>query len=175
MSTNLSNAKGGEYATSRRGALTTYEVDFVQTQAAKGRSAQTIANMIGRSRDDIAHLIEVLPPAPIVALERPAQPVLPAAARDMVDLVARKHGVFYDEILGRSQRAVVANARLEAYARLRAMRTDNQSYRFSTPQIASWFGRDHSTILQGAASFQRQAETREAQDLARWRQLGKVA
>ena len=57
--------------------------------------------------------------------------------------VANHHGIDSDEILGRSRRRNVVNARFEVFYRLRV------ELAFTYPRIAQLMKKDHSTVLHG--------------------------
>lgn len=174
MSVNVANARGGEHATSRRGGMTPHDIAFLREQRAKGRSVQTIAQMLGRSQDTIASYIETDASA-MVAVERKGPPQAPPAAFAVIELVARRHGLFPDELIAHDLRIVARNARQEAYWRLVTMRNEDQSYRWTAGQIAGWFDRDESSVRQGAAAYLQRMADQEVADLARWRSLGDAA
>jgi len=78
----------------------------------------------------------------------------PIAVRpsEIIDLVAAKHGVSAKEIIGKSRRAPMVEARQEAMWLLREQRKADGNYRFSSPRIGQILGgRDHTTILWGIA------------------------
>ena len=57
VATNRANStNAGAFATSRRGGLTPQEVQMARDMRAKGRGWQTIANVMGRCRDDLQGL-----------------------------------------------------------------------------------------------------------------------
>jgi len=57
--------------------------------------------------------------------------------------VAEEYGLTPRDLLGRSRRAPVARARMEAYARIR------RDLGYSLKQIGNIFGRDHTTVIYG--------------------------
>jgi chromosomal replication initiator protein len=71
---------------------------------------------------------------------------------DVVRLVAARHRVPVEALLGRSRTAPVVTARQEAYWECR------QHPHLSLPAIGRFFGRDHSTVLLGI----RRHEARQA-------------
>lgn len=57
VATNRANStNSGAFATSRRGGLTPQEVQMARDMRAKGRGWQTIANVMGRCREDLQGL-----------------------------------------------------------------------------------------------------------------------
>lgn len=65
-----------------------------------------------------------------------------------IGLIALKHGLQREDLLGRSRKAQISRARQEAFYALR--------YRgWSFPRIGKLFGRDHSTIIDGFERHQR--------------------
>lgn len=57
VATNRANSTNtGAFATSRRGGLTPQEVQMARAMRAKGRGWQTIANVMGRCREDLQGL-----------------------------------------------------------------------------------------------------------------------
>lgn len=176
MSVNVANAKGGEHATSRRGGMTPYEIDFVRAQRAKGRSIQTVAKMLGRSQETIAAYVEATEETAVCSVLAPrAIPRPPETAMGIIHVVARRHGFLADDVLAPSARTVIIAARHECFHRLKALRKDDGGYRFTAAQIGSWFDCNHSTVIGGAASHEKKEAKREAADLARWRALGTAA
>lgn len=68
-------------------------------------------------------------------------------ARDIIDVVVKKHGVSRDELAGSSRRAPVTAARREASWRIRHEVLVN-GRQISLPEIARHLGgRDHTTVL----------------------------
>lgn len=67
----------------------------------------------------------------------------PGSPMEVIDRVARKHGVSKSEILGRERTARISAVRHEAYAAVR------DSTGMSYPAIGRIFRRDHTTILHG--------------------------
>jgi hypothetical protein len=176
MSVNIANARGGEFATSRKGGLDAYEVAFIQQKLDACVPWSAIAKMLGRPIDDIRTRASLAPSAPIVESTSHAgaelgsvQPtwrprcrvprlrMMPAAVREVVEAVAIHHGVTPQSMVGPSHKRVYAFARHEAWHLLYA------TGRYSLPQIGSWFGgRDHTTVLNGIRGYVRRAAMLDA-------------
>ena len=62
--------------------------------------------------------------------------------RDDIKQIAHRHGTTYDEIMAGKRHVHVTRARIEAIRHTRATFP-----RWSSVQIAAFFGRDHSTVL----------------------------
>lgn len=62
--------------------------------------------------------------------------------REIIISVAAKHGLTYNDIVGRSRRFDIAAARKEAMKMANSLRPD-----LSMPQLGIQFKRDHTTIL----------------------------
>lgn len=71
--------------------------------------------------------------------------------REIVRQVALTHGLPPEDLMARDRRAVIADARLEAYHHIQA------TNRFSYPQIGRFFGRDHTTIVTGVSRHRSRA------------------
>ena len=76
---------------------------------------------------------------------------MPVWAREIVLSVSRAHKVSPLSIMTRCRKRNVVQARNEAFYRLRSTPSPVTSMIASYPQIASWFGRDHTGVLWGAA------------------------
>lgn len=70
----------------------------------------------------------------------PAEMKVPV--RQIIDSVAAKHGLTYNDIVGRSRRFDIAAARKEAMKMANSLRPD-----LSMPQLGIQFKRDHTSIL----------------------------
>ena len=66
---------------------------------------------------------------------------VPQSMREIATLVAERHGLTLEELRGPSRKHRVSRPRQEAMAFMRA------EGRFSYPQIARYFGKDHTTVL----------------------------
>lgn len=67
--------------------------------------------------------------------------------REIVNEVAEKHDVCPREILGQTKTDPITRARFECWYRIK-----NET-RYSYPQIGRFFGKDHSTVVHGAARW----------------------
>lgn len=168
MSETASAARGGEFATSRRGGIAE-DYDFIMRKALAGVPASAIARMVARSVDEVRQVIALnaqaieprasafVPPA----RKKPAKPLpwrqwkprsrvsnkrpLPPFARSIVEQVAARYEYTLEDVIGRRKFGNLPDVRNEAY---HALYKAGRGY--SYPLIASWFdGRDHSTVHSG--------------------------
>jgi hypothetical protein len=86
---------------------------------------------------------------------RTPQPMPPRIA-DMVAQIARCAGLTAEDLTGPGQTRTVARTRQLAMYELRELR-DRNDRRISYPQIAAWFGRDHTTVITGIRAHVRRA------------------
>ncbi len=63
-------------------------------------------------------------------------------ARDIVELVADKHGVTVDDIFGKRKFQHLVEARVEAISQVRRARPD-----WTLRRLAMFFERDHTTVI----------------------------
>jgi chromosomal replication initiator protein len=84
------------------------------------------------------------------------------AQRQIIEDVAKRHGLTVGQILSRSQARRIARPRQEAMALLR------EAGRWSWPQIGAVFGLHHTTAIEGVRAHYARAEV----DLRRWQALG---
>lgn len=185
MSERTSNARGGEFATSRRPRAADH-ADFILTKRASGVPVSAIARMIGCNETEVA-LIANLSAKPadrimeIADLESP-KPARPRASRTTPRFVkdpkqtaiatwalpyiekhASRAGVSVAAFLSKVYVKKLSAARNGCYADLYA------TGRCSLPQIGGWFARDHTTILSGIAKH----GEAESADLTAWNRLGR--
>lgn len=76
---------------------------------------------------------------------------MPGWAREVVLNVSKAHKVSPLSVMTRCRKRNVVPARNEAFYLLRSTPSPVTSMVASYPQIASWFGRDHTGVLWGAA------------------------
>lgn len=77
--------------------------------------------------------------------------LMPQWAADVVAEVAAVHSVKPEQLLSKSRLVKVVCARNEVFYRLRDMVSPVTGARASFPQIAAWFGREHTGVMWGAA------------------------
>lgn len=81
-------------------------------------------------------------------------PALPPRVRAVVEAVAAEHRLPEAALFGRAKRRAVAHPRQQAWARIRAL-DGPLGKPFSLARIGAWFGRDHSTVLDGVRAYER--------------------
>lgn len=90
-------------------------------------------------------------PVPVVRIVQPKPRRLPVARNDIrphtplqniIDLVARMHGVSFAAVMSKSKRARICIARYAAICAIRQARPG-----MTLPQLGKLFGRDHTTII----------------------------
>ena len=84
----------------------------------------------------------------MTAHEQKIMDALPSRVRKIVAEAAKEHGVRIYSIFSPSRRAPVVMARWAAMYRVKA---GNPS--LSAPQVAKWFGRDHTSVLSAWARY----------------------
>jgi hypothetical protein len=163
--------KGGEHATASRARIAEH-APFILAQAARGVPLSAIAQMIGRSRVDVATVISV---GSLSAVARPTKLPEPAVknapanrarkvrrrwrrsltprVRKAIEAVADYYGVTVDELIGRRGATALQPIRQEAYHAVYDLRMPDGSRRYSSICVGQFFGgRDHATILSGVAA-----------------------
>lgn len=70
---------------------------------------------------------------------------------DIVDDVCGRRGVTRVELCGHGRSRAVVRARHELWWRIR----EHPERSYSLPEIARWFGRDHTTVLSGINAHRR--------------------
>lgn len=88
------------------------------------------------------------------------------AQRRIIQFVADRYRLTFDEITGRSRKVRFAHPRQEAMWELR------QDGRWSYPQIARLFHRDHTTAIHACRQVEKRRADNMARDLATWERLG---
>lgn len=173
MSANVMSARGGQFATSRRGALDEFELKFIYAKAEAGIPDAAIARMLGRNVDTVVAARENLGVKRVMrklsAGTRDAEPEqrgIPDVAREIIRDVCRRHNVNYDAMLSPARARRIAWPRQEAFWRLDA------AGKWSTTKIGQFFGRDHTTVIHGVRAYQARRSDKAAEDLAAWRSLG---
>ena len=78
----------------------------------------------------------------------------PGSIRRMMADVAKAFNLSLEELTGKDRGEVFVAARAVAYRLIRDRKTILDTPRFSAPQIASFFGREHSTILHSLDHFE---------------------
>jgi chromosomal replication initiation ATPase DnaA len=71
----------------------------------------------------------------------------------LLDEVCRRRGVVREDLCGRARTSSVSRARQELWWLIR----NQPDLHYSLPEIASLFGRDHTTVLHGIQAHQRRA------------------
>jgi hypothetical protein len=185
MSELTTNARGGEYATSRRPRAADH-AGFILTQRSKGVPVSAIAQMIGCNQADVALIAEKFAaeaparPAPVVPerkrkapppepLRRAPRVVLslwkgeiivnpqPITMREIAEDVAYRHGVSVDDLTGPSR------AKMHTGPRQEAMWMMSKAKRWSLPRIGQFFGdRDHTTVLHGVRRHEQRLKDEQA-------------
>lgn len=161
MSETASAARGGEFATSRRGGVSE-DCDFIRRKAFEGVPVSAIARMVARPVSDVRAIActvaaPIERPAPKVT-KRPrvvlslwrglmAVPDAPTGRKTMAQVAApvcAEHGVSLEDVIGPMRFRVITRARQAVmYALV-------QEKRWSLPQIGKFLGdRDHTTVLHG--------------------------
>lgn len=74
---------------------------------------------------------------------------MPPAARQIIADTAHRHRLKVSELLGRCRARAYAWPRHEAMWLIRQLRYPDGSHRYSLPQIAAFFGMDHTSVLHG--------------------------
>lgn len=160
------SARGGEFATSRRGGLDQWERAFVNQKRAAGCSDFAIAKMLARSALEIRavpYMQEVPrhdpPRIRLEAIERVAPPpprTMPKAIRDMVSYLASCYEITFEDLVGQAKAKKYTHPRHEAFARVREIVDDQGHPKYSFIVIGQWFGgRDHSTVLSGVKAHRK--------------------
>lgn len=162
MSTTANKNRGGEFATTRRGAISAYEHAFITQKRAAGVPDSAIAKMIGRPVTEVAvtglRAVEAKPapaPAPEPSPESEAVKVLRS--------VARRHGLSVPEMIAGPSTQRFVLARDEAMWRLRQLKRASGKPRFSFVQIAKLTGRqDHTSAIDAIRRQERRIQEGEA-------------
>lgn len=173
MSANTSNARGGEFATSRRGGVDGYEMAFIQQRAIAGVPDSAIAKMLGRPVDEITECREASEiakgiratysaprlralkphPKPIVRSSAPKARPMPERARNIVHEVCDIYGLTFEEMLSDSHARRITHPRQQAFWRLNTVG-------FSLKDIGRFFGgRDHTTVRHGVIAHAKRLAT----------------
>lgn len=169
MSVNITPARGGDFATSRRGGLDQYEVDFLIQKAAAGYTDFTIANMLRRPITEIAayrEAVGVVPSvrrtfaAPVVPRPAPAPRVkqhtsivrqpraIPDRAKKIIRQTCDETGVTWGEMMGDRRLKAITVPRQLCYWRLWVAG-------FGFAAIGGFFGgKDHTSIRRGVMAHQ---------------------
>jgi hypothetical protein len=163
MSVNIANARGGEFATTRRGGLDPYELAFIGQKLEAGVPVSAIAKMLGRPAQTIRDGLPpsfreavrpepsppalIPPPPPIRAASVKTRPT-PDRARRAIREVCDRHIVTWSEIMGPGRTKPVAQARQQAFVALAEMG-------FPLADIGRFFNRDHTTVLWGIRAHER--------------------
>jgi hypothetical protein len=162
MSVNIANARGGEFATSRKGGLDAYEVAFIAQKLEAGIPVSAIAKMLGRPVQTIR---DGLPPkfreasrperataAPVQRQAVTADQVkwrpAPDRAKGIIREVCDAYCVTFGEITGDSRVRAVAHARHDAFNRL-------ADAGFLLIDIGRFFRRDHTTVMVGIRAHEK--------------------
>lgn len=146
MSDTSSIARGGEFATARRGGLDTYEVRFIGEKRERRVADAQIAKMLGRSLSMVRSLDLVALEPPVTEVRIPRQ----SALGEVGAAVAERHGLSIKDLIGPSLKRPITLARQEAFWCCYQLRAASGARRFSQPQIGRFFGnRDHTTVLFG--------------------------
>lgn len=147
--------RAGDFASSRRPRVAEH-AQFIWAKDAAGIPASAIARMIGCATVDVRHFLSpslakvaettaapdvVTTGASCVALA----PAMPSAAKAVVSKHAEMARISVVELLSKQDRKRLRDARDACWADLYA------TGRYSFPQIAGWFGRDHTSIIDGVA------------------------
>lgn len=171
----------------RRGGIAC-DVEYILAQKAKGLPPLMVARMTGRSLPDVMAVMG----APTTAQERPPTPspkalawklvpakdpsrnwkvyarrkrVMPKPVREIVQLIADRHGITVEDLIGESRVRRVTRPRQEAYAALYG------TGRYSLPLIGAWFGgRDHTSVRWGIGRHQERLVSDP--DVRAWKRLG---
>jgi hypothetical protein len=72
---------------------------------------------------------------------------MPEWAREIVREVCERRGIYVDDLAGFNRRYKVVRARNEAMYLVKAAKKS-----LSSPQLASWFNRNHVSVLYGISS-----------------------
>ncbi|RZJ46270.1 MAG: hypothetical protein EON87_05245 [Brevundimonas sp.] len=161
--TGISAPRSGAFATARKGGLTPYEVAQALQMRAAGRGVQTIANVLGRSMEDIGALLAPPPVAPEpepqpLSLSYVAPPVYPdppaqltetwpfGACSHAIKMIVRKAAIvrgcsLQDMTSKISRRDAAAKARSAAYEGIRAAYPD-----MAVDDIGAIFGRTAGAV-----------------------------
>jgi hypothetical protein len=175
MSGPISSARGGEFATARRGGLDSHDMEFIAGMARKGVPDSAVAKMLMRGVQEVTAAREALsleraprrtygqPKAPERApvIRRPPPPkrgdkAMPARAYKIIREVCDLYAITWSEMVGERRHKLYTKPRQQVWWRL-------WTSGFSLPQIAHWFNRHHTSILAGAnAHSARLEQEREA-------------
>lgn len=178
MSDTATHSRGGDFATSRRGGIDADEIGFIADQAAKGRTRQQVARMIGRALEDVLAVwpqaqkppeapalkrteVAVYSPELVLSLWKGLIPRSPKnVTMEMLKWeVARDYGVTIADLEGDCRARWIAIPRQDLM--WRAAKTGKWSY----PKIGQAIGgRDHSTVIHGKDAHQARLDA--AQDQA---------
>lgn len=165
MSQTHSAARGGEFATSRRGGIDPYEIDFITTRAEAGCTDATIAKMLGRPVEEVRSTRKAIKVTPanrntytaphkgVVARPVLSRPMVKAAgtrtrpipdrARRIICEVCDLYDLTWDEMVSTSRAKRVTHPRQQAFSRLNAAG-------FPLADIGRYFGgMDHTSVLHG--------------------------
>jgi chromosomal replication initiation ATPase DnaA len=167
VSGTANNARGGEFATARRGGIDALELAFIFEKRGAGVSDFSIANMIGRPVASVRSIpLELMaeehptpaPPPPItrraiskITVRPREQPSrgMPPRVRAIVKEVADRHGLSIKALIGAVKSNRVSSARHEAFALIREIK-QGTAPAYSLSMIGSWFGgRHYATVLNG--------------------------
>jgi chromosomal replication initiator protein len=158
----------GGYATAR-GRICADDYDFVRGCVKRRVPSAHIAQMINRPIAEVRELVYLLDAQAVAAGEIPAPepPVVVLSlfrglikrrpgSRGILEDVASQWGISVNELVGEGRAKRFALPRHEAMYRLR------ETGRYSFPQIAAIFGRDHTSVMHGVKRHkQRLAEAAE--------------
>jgi hypothetical protein len=166
MSVNVASARGGEFATARRGGLDAYELAFIAQKIEAGVPVSAIAKMLRRPVETIrdglpprfreAARVEQAPSTPTpasrqtVSAEQVKWRPMPPRAKAIVREVCDAYCVTFGEITGDSYVRAIAHARQDAFNRL-------ADADFPLADIGRFFRRDHTTVLTGIRAYEKRA------------------
>lgn len=146
----------GQFATARRGGLTSYEADFIRAKTEAGVPLSAVSRMLGRNIESLRdHAAEIEPRGVVFVTPTPVGPRdpldgVPKAAREVIlaaaDLVSLPVGV----LVGRHQGRLETLARQHAMYQLRRVKDARGRPAYSYATIARFLRRDdHTTVMHG--------------------------
>jgi hypothetical protein len=169
MSDIISNAKGGEFATARRGGMDLDEVHFAREKLLNGVSIMDVARMLGRSTADVMAVAVQMPRRerkPFVPAGPPKMPVTfqyghlpPKRKLDVLaKQVAERHHLTVDQLRGQDRTNRVVHPRQEF------MWLANKAG-YSTTTVGRYLGdRDHTTVIHGVRRHQERLDAKFPQE-----------